>query len=89
MKLQDGQNMMKRFLYIFLIGIGFFVFASNGISAPEDPLLIPMLSKALKIDGILELSLWEEALKFEQFFQISPKEGGPPTEKTAGTVFSL
>lgn len=75
--------MIKRIFALFLIGVGLFVFASNGVSAPEDPLLIPLLSKAPKIDGILDISLWEEeALKFEQFLQLSPKEGGLPSEKT-------
>ena len=60
-----------------------FVLASMGFSVPEEPLLVPLISKAPKIDGILNNSEWEEeALKFEQFFQLAPKEGGLPTEKT-------
>jgi len=75
--------MNERFFAGFLIVFGLFVFASMGFSSQEEPLLIPLLSKAPKIDGILESAEWEEeTLKFEEFFQLAPKEGGLPTEKT-------
>jgi len=77
------EHMIKHIFAIFLIVFGLFVLASIGVAAPDEPLIIPLFSKAPKIDGILDSPLWEEeALKFEQFFQLSPKEGGPPTEKT-------
>ena len=77
------EHMIKRISSVFLIVFGLFAFISNGVSAPGEPLLIPLLTKAPKIDGVLDNPVWEEeALKFEEFFQLSPKEGGPPTEKT-------
>ena len=49
----------------------------------ENPPLIPRLSNAPKIDGVLDNPLWEkEALKIEDFLQLSPKERGVPSEKT-------
>ena len=49
----------------------------------KEPLQIPRLSHAPKIDGVLDNPVWEtEALKIEAFVQLSPKENGAPTEKT-------
>ena len=49
----------------------------------KPPLDIPRLSHAPKIDGVLDNPIWEkEALKIEDFVQLTPKENGPPTEKT-------
>lgn len=51
--------------------------------APKEPLEIPRLTHAPKIDGVLDNPIWEtEALKIEAFIQLSPKENGAPTEKT-------
>ncbi len=49
----------------------------------KEPLRIPRLTHAPKIDGVLDNPIWEtEALKIEAFVQLSPKENGAPTEKT-------
>jgi Domain of unknown function (DUF5916)/Carbohydrate family 9 binding domain-like len=49
----------------------------------KEPLQIPRLTKAPKIDGVLDNPIWEtEALKIENFVQLTPKENGAPTEKT-------
>jgi hypothetical protein len=49
----------------------------------EKVLNIPRLSKAPKIDGVLDNPIWDkEALKIENFHQLSPKEMGEPSEKT-------
>jgi Domain of unknown function (DUF5916)/Carbohydrate family 9 binding domain-like len=51
--------------------------------APKEPLEIPRLTTAPKIDGVLDNPIWEtEALKIDAFIQYSPKENGVPTEKT-------
>jgi len=51
--------------------------------APKEPLRIPRLTEAPKIDGVLDNPIWEtQALKIEDFIQLSPKENGVPTEKT-------
>ena len=51
-------------------------------SSPER-LIIPKLSYAPKIDGVLDNPIWDqEALKIENFLQFSPKEKGVPSEKT-------
>lgn len=48
-----------------------------------EPLRVPRLSKAPKIDGVLDNPLWEtEALKIEAFVQYAPKENGVPSERT-------
>ncbi|MGZ5498398.1 MAG: DUF5916 domain-containing protein [Candidatus Aminicenantales bacterium] len=57
--------------------------AAQTSAAGKEPLVIPRLSKAPKIDGVLDNPIWEtEALKIEDFIQLSPKENGVPTEKT-------
>jgi len=57
--------------------------AARTSAAGKEPLVIPRLSKAPKIDGVLDNPIWEtEALKIENFIQLSPKENGVPTEKT-------
>jgi hypothetical protein len=60
--------------------------ASKPAQAPasnKEPLVIPRLTKAPKIDGVLDNPIWEtEALKIDAFVQLSPKENGVPTEKT-------
>lgn len=49
----------------------------------KETLEIPRLSKAPKIDGVLDNSIWEtEALRIDAFVQLSPKENGVPTERT-------
>jgi hypothetical protein len=54
-----------------------------GAPQPKEPLEIPRLSKAPKIDGVLDNPVWEtEALKIENFVQLSPKENGVPSERT-------
>jgi hypothetical protein len=51
--------------------------------APKEPLRIPRLTDTPKIDGVLDNPGWEaQALKIENFVQLSPKENGVPTEKT-------
>ena len=75
--------MVRNIIFVLCLITDLFILASTGFSGTEEPLLIPRFSEAPKIDGILDNPLWEEeALKFEQFFQLAPKEGGPPSEKT-------
>lgn len=51
--------------------------------APKEPLRIPRLTPAPKIDGVLDNPVWEtQALKIDGFVQLSPKENGVPTERT-------
>src|SRR4030042_5706655 len=51
-------------------------------SSPER-LVIPKLSHPPKIDGVLDNPIWDqEALKIDNFVQLSPKEKGVPSEKT-------
>jgi len=52
-------------------------------SSSEEIFDIPRLTKPPKIDGVLDNPVWEkEALKIENFHQLSPKEMGDPSEKT-------
>jgi hypothetical protein len=65
---------------VLLLSIFGFSFAQG--SNPER-LVIPKLSHAPKIDGVLDNPIWsQEALKIEHFLQLSPKEKGVPSEKT-------
>ena len=66
-----------------LILVFLFVGAGFAFGASSERLVIPKLSQTPKIDGILDNPLWEqEALKIENFVQLSPKESGPPSEMT-------
>jgi hypothetical protein len=59
--------------------------APAAVQAPaaREPLQIPRLSTAPKIDGVLDNPIWEtQALKIDAFVQLTPKENGVPTEKT-------
>jgi hypothetical protein len=58
---------------------------ASAVQSPalREPLQIPRLSKPPKIDGVLDNPIWEtQALKIENFVQLTPKENGVPTEKT-------
>ncbi len=57
--------------------------AEGQAPAAKEPLRIPRLAEAPKIDGVLDNPVWTEgALKIENFVQLSPKENGVPTERT-------
>jgi hypothetical protein len=43
---------------------------------------IPQVSSPPRIDGVLDESVWEEALQIEDFLQLSPVERGYPTHRT-------
>lgn len=56
-------------------------------AASKEPLEVPRLTHAPKIDGTLDNPIWEtEALKIEDFVQLAPKENGVPTEKTVAYI---
>jgi len=70
-------------LILFFTGIiSQFIFAEN-----QQIKNIPRFSRAPKIDGVLEATIWEaESLKIEAFLQFSPVEKGTPTEKTIAYI---
>ncbi|MBE0713282.1 MAG: carbohydrate binding family 9 domain-containing protein, partial [Candidatus Aminicenantes bacterium] len=80
----------KRFAVLFVaFGLTASVIAAAAASAavqtpaPKEPLQIPRLTTAPKIDGVLDNPIWEtQALKIDAFVQLSPKENGVPTERT-------
>jgi hypothetical protein len=59
---------------------------SAGLAAaqarPGETLRIPRLTDPPKIDGVLDPAYEIQALKIENFVQLSPKENGVPTERT-------
>lgn len=58
----------------------FFILCLGSIKASE-PLVIPFLSQAPKIDGRLDDQVWqEEALLIEDFLQFAPVEGAQPED---------
>jgi hypothetical protein len=78
---------MKRIVTLAALGLiaaGAALAASpSQTPAPKEPLRIPRLSEAPKIDGVLDNPIWEtQALKIDNFVQLTPKENGVPTEKT-------
>jgi hypothetical protein len=57
------------------------------LATNNDVYNVPRLSRAPKIDGILDNPIWaEEALIIEDFHQMSPKEMGAPSEKTVAYI---
>jgi len=73
---------------LFLIFIlNLFLFPNFSFPSSQEILVIPKLSRAPKIDGVLDNPLWEkEALKIENFLQFTPKEKGTPSEKTIAYI---
>jgi len=70
-------------LGLMLAGTAAFAASASQTPAPKEPLRIPRLSEAPRIDGVLDNPIWEtQALKIENFVQLTPKENGVPTEKT-------
>jgi hypothetical protein len=58
-----------------------------GFSSSKEVFDIPRFTKAPVIDGVLDNPVWErEALKIENFHQLSPKEMGDPSEKTVAYI---
>src|SRR3989304_830251 len=66
-------------MVLFLLIFGY----SFALGSNPERLVIPKLSHPPKIDGVLDNPIWDqEALKVENFLQLSPKEKGVPSEKT-------
>ncbi|MCJ7804399.1 hypothetical protein MUP35_01560 [Patescibacteria group bacterium] len=90
----DGQDNLKfrsRPKAPTILAVCLFLLALTipGPARAEDkaPLRIPKLSQAPKIDGVLDSPLWEQqALKIDNFLQLSPKENGTPSEKTVAYI---
>jgi hypothetical protein len=83
----DGRNKGKALILALSVAFSLTaaIAAGAAVQAPaaKEPLQIPFLTKAPKIDGVLDNPIWEtQALKIEDFVQLSPKENGVPTEKT-------
>lgn len=57
-------------------------FGQTAVQNEEDKMVIPRLSQPPKVDGVLDEVYFKEALKIEDFVQLSPKENGVPTERT-------
>lgn len=54
---------------------------------PKPALDIPRFQTPPKIDGVLDNPAWEtQALKIEDFVQLTPKENGAPSERTVAYV---
>ena len=75
-----------KFLLLLIFSFSLFFFPHFSFSSSKKVLNIPKLSRPPKIDGVLENPIWEEALKIEEFFQLSPKEMGKPSEKTVAYI---
>ncbi|MCR4395455.1 MAG: carbohydrate binding family 9 domain-containing protein [Candidatus Saccharicenans sp.] len=80
MKQKTVAILVVLFVSCFLVGGQ--LLARQTASAAEEKLTIPRLSHSPKIDGVLDEVYEGEALKIEDFVQLSPKENGQPSEKT-------
>lgn len=70
-------------LGLMLAGAAAWAASASQAPAPKEPLRIPRLTETPKIDGVLDNPVWEaQALRIENFVQLTPKENGVPTEKT-------
>jgi hypothetical protein len=82
----NGNTTKLRVLIAAMLGLsvlGPFPGWSAVKAAAKEPLTIPRLDKAPKIDGVLDDPAWAaQALKLDQYVQLSPKENGVPTMKT-------
>ncbi len=79
--------MAKKILLLSVVIFSVFFLPLFTHPAENEALRIPKLSRAPKIDGLLENPLWEEeALKVEDFIQYTPKENGTPSEKTVAYI---
>jgi hypothetical protein len=61
------------------------VLAGGGAREPY-AISLPLFDNPPKIDGALELSLWEKAAVLDTFVQYEPREGASPSEKTVAFV---
>lgn len=79
--------MAKRAISLTIFLFTLFLIPYFTWSSSQEILTIPKLSNSPKIDGALENPLWEEeALKIEDFVQLTPKEKGTPSEKTIAYI---
>ncbi|MBA7663428.1 hypothetical protein ES703_71469 [subsurface metagenome] len=79
--------MIKKAAFILIFSFSLILFPQFSLTSSQEILKVPELSHPPKIDGVIENSLWEkEALKIENFLQLTPKEKGTPTEKTVAYI---
>jgi hypothetical protein len=79
--------MQKKAAFILIFSFSLILFPQFSLTSSPEILKVPELSHPPKIDGVIENSLWEkEALKIENFLQLTPKEKGTPTEKTVAYI---
>jgi hypothetical protein len=79
--------MQKKAAFILIFSFSLILFPQFSLTSSQEILKVPELSHPPKIDGIIENSLWEkEALKIENFLQLTPKEKGTPTENTVAYI---
>jgi hypothetical protein len=63
----------------------FFIRSAGGQDPPgptDDPLSVPKASSEIQVDGILDEAVWDEALKIELNYEVSPRENVSPPVKT-------
>ncbi len=69
------ENDMRKVFFLFLL-------LMLGLLPAENIYDIPILSVAPSIDGRVDSDEWEETLKIEEFYQISPGDNMEPSERT-------
>jgi hypothetical protein len=56
--------------------------SASGRGSVQDPYIVPMVSNVPRIDGVLDESLWEKALRMPLEFEVSPGENVNPPVRT-------
>ena len=69
-----------------LIQVLLIVFTFSSKLFPQQPVIIPKLSGAVKLDGVINDAVWEDAHRFEMIMQ-TPVFGKQPSEKTDIRMF--
>jgi len=67
---------MKKIVLIF------FLFLSASILYAKEEFVIPGMETAPAIDGVISENEWDDALKFDKFYQVIFEDNTEPTEKT-------
>ena len=60
----------------------FYLYGNLGDGSAENPYVVPETSQEVRIDGILDDKVWDEALKLNLDYEVEPGENITPTERT-------
>jgi hypothetical protein len=76
------KNLMKLLIILLIIMSGMVTTLYPAGSGSGNPVTVPRVTNAPKIDGNLDEKTWTTALSFQDFKTISPDYGRPPSQHT-------